>query len=349
MRSSPKHTLLICVVGVALVVIVGLTAIGIGPLRVPPGVTARICARQIGIPIETTWTAQQEAVVSKVRMPRVAVAAFVGAALALSGTLMQGLFRNPMASPNVIGVSAGGAFGASVALALGLAERWLWAVPGAAFVGALLASFVVYRIATLHGHTPVATLLLAGIAVTAFLGAATSLVIVICAQKQGWHVPGRILFWTMGDLGARLWKHVWMVAPPVLFAVGGAMFFRRDLNLMLLGEEQAKSLGVSAHRLKLWLLTFAALATGAAVSVGGMIGFVGLVIPHILRMIVGPDHRQLIPASIFGGAAYVIVMDLICRVIVAPGEMRIGILTSAIGGPFFLYLILRNRRETMHL
>jgi iron complex transport system permease protein len=189
--------------------------------------------------------------------------------------------------------------------------------------------------------------LLAGIAVAAIAGSATSFVVVM-TYRQSWQVGQQIVLWTLGGLDARRWIHVGMVACPVSVAAAGSLFLLRDLNIMLLGEEQARTLGVDARRLKLMALGLASMATGAAVAVSGLIGFVGLMVPHLLRMIVGPDHRPLVPAALIGGAVFLVVTDTLVRTL-APSELRLGIVTGALGAPFFLYLLIKNRDKAIHL
>lgn len=345
--SETQKIVLVCVVGLSLCALVILAAVALGSESIPLGTTLRILGERMGLDVDESWSPDQQAIVMQVRLPRVLVAAMVGAALAFSGALLQGLFRNPLASPSLLGVGGGGALGAVICIATGLAARSLWPLPLCAFAGALLTIFTVYALATTHGETPLATLLLAGIAVTAFVGAATSLVIVISAQHS-WDIGRQILFWTMGGLDARRWEHVTIAAIPIGAAVVGAVFFLRELNIMLLGEEQARTLGVDTRRLKIWILLLTSLATGAAVAVSGLIGFVGLLVPHLLRLILGPDHRRLIPATVFAGAVFLVVMDTLARWI-APTEMRLGIITGALGAPFFVVLLIRHRKKAIHL
>lgn len=292
---------------------------------------------------QTALSAQERAIIWHIRLPRVLTGALVGAALALSGALLQGLFRNPMASPGIIGVSTGGALGATSAIALGLSSLSLWAVPLMAFSGALLSGFLVYALATRHGRTPLATLLLCGLAMNSITGALTSLVLSFSVQE--WEIGRQILFWLMGDLTNRTWEHVAMIAPFLAVCAAASAFFPRELNLMMTGEESAMSLGVDTVRTKWLLLTVAAAAAGAAVAVAGVIGFVGLLVPHIVRLLLGPDHRQLLPASLLAGAVFLMGMDVLARILLRSQEIRLGILTSGLGGPFFLYLILRHRRR----
>ncbi len=296
---------------------------------------------------KTTLSAQERAIIWHIRLPRVLTGALVGAALALSGALLQGLFRNPMASPGIIGVSTGGALGATSAVALGLSSLGLWAVPLMAFSGALLSGFLVYALATRHGRTPLATLLLCGLAMNSITAALTSLVLSFSVQE--WELGRQILFWLMGDLSNRTWEHVAMIAPFLAVCAAVSAFFPRELNLMMTGEESAMSLGVDTVRIKRLLLTVAAAAAGAAVAVAGVIGFVGLLVPHIVRLLLGPDHRQLLPASLLAGAVFLMGMDVLARILLRSQEVRLGILTSGLGGPFFLYLILRYRRRAESL
>jgi iron complex transport system permease protein len=355
MSNSNRRGLMVCAVGLPLCAAVVLAAISIGTHTIRPATTLRILWHHSlgavgGAQNDSTssdWSPQQAAIVWHVRAPRVLVGAFVGAGLAFAGTLMQGLFRNPLASPGILGVSAGGALGAVACLALGWSAVSIWPLPACAFAGSLATILIVYALASYQGDTPLATLLLAGIAVTALAGSATSFVLVMSARDE-WHVAKEILFWSLGGLDARRWEHVAMVAAPTGLAAAGSLFFLRELNIMLLGEEQARTLGVDTSRLKLILLTLASMATGAAVGVSGLIGFVGLVIPHLLRMLVGPDHRVLVPTSLLGGAIFLVVTDTVVRSL-GPAELRLGIVTGALGAPFFLLLLIQHRNKAVHL
>ncbi|MFV1964262.1 MAG: FecCD family ABC transporter permease [Pirellulaceae bacterium] len=355
MENSRRRALVLCAVGVPICAAVILAAISIGSHPIRFSTTVRILWHHslaaAGVAgdeaVESNWSRQEAAIVWHVRAPRVLVAVFVGAGLAFAGTIMQGLFRNPLASPGILGVSAGGAFGAVLCLALGWAAHSIWPLPACAFAGSLATMLIVYTLASYQGDTPLATLLLAGIAVAALAGSATSFVIVMSARDD-WQVFKEIIFWSLGGLDARRWEHVAMVAAPTGLAVGGSLLFLRELNIMLLGEEQARTLGVDTSRLKLLLLMLASLATGAAVAVSGLIGFVGLLVPHLLRMLVGPDHRVLVPASLLGGAIFLIVTDTVVRS-VAPAELRLGIVTGALGAPFFLFLLIQHRNQSVHL
>jgi len=254
--------------------------------------------------------------------------------------VFQALFRNPMADPAIIGVSSGAALGAiAVILAGGGAALDGLGVSAAAFLGALATAFLVYRLARLGPSVQVATLLLAGIAVAAVISAVISLVMTFSGQQIR-----SIYFWLLGGLGARGWQSLAAATPFVLAGTAMALGTVRDLNLSALGEERAAQLGLEVERFKTTMLATGALLTAAAVSVAGLIGFVGLMTPHILRLAVGADHRRLIPASILGGAAFMVLADLAARTVVRPEEIPVGAVTAVLGGPFFLYLLRRERR-----
>ena len=336
------------VFGVLLMLLLLSTLLGLslGSVNVAPTTVATVLAAHV---LPQGWvdvsrvSEADDVVVWLIRTPRVLVAALVGAALALAGAQMQGLFHNPLASPDLVGTSAGGAFGAVLAIAGGLATRSLWYVPLLAFLGAMGALYAVYAIATQRGRTPVATLLLAGVALSALLGAATSLVISL--QSVNYQVAQEIVFWLMGGLDSRTWVHVGMIAPCAVLGALIALAVMRQLDVLLLGEEAAASLGVDVEHSKRLVLTSAALLTGAAVAVSGVIGFVGLVVPHMVRLLIGPAHRRLLPASALAGASFVIVADVLARTVMRPEELRLGIITAACGAPFFVYLLLTRARD----
>ncbi len=290
-------------------------------------------------------------IVVGVRLPRIVLAALVGFALAAAGTVMQGFFRNPMADPSIIGVSSGAAVGAvafivfPVALSTTVAVPLLGAVDvglsyGAgvslfAFVGALIAAFGVYAIATRHGRTPVATLLLAGVAVQTFLGAVISYL-----QLQAGESLRRIVAWLMGHLSGAAWSEVAVTAVvvPPLFVL--LLIYARDLNVLLLGEEEAQGLGIAVERTKRIMLGASALITAAGVAFAGVIGFVGLIVPHMLRLVVGPDHRVLIPTAALAGGSFLVAADTLARS--GSAELPVGVVTAAVGAPFFIYLLMNR-------
>ena len=286
-------------------------------------------------------SAVNRAIIWELRLPRVALAALVGAALAVAGATFQALFRNPMADPYVIGVSSGAALGATLALLLALNFRFLGvgAVPLLAFTGALGTVVVVYQLGRVGNAVSLLTLLLAGIAVGSFLSALVSLLVYFAGQRLH-----QVVFWLMGGFEGADWSKVRLALP--YFALGTAVILvhARELNALLLGEDTALHLGVEVERAKKLLLAGAALLTATAVAVSGLIGFVGLVVPHALRLLGGPDHRYLIPASALAGAALLVAADTLARTIIAPTELPVGLITALSGGPFFLY-ILRNRKK----
>jgi iron complex transport system permease protein len=280
--------------------------------------------------------ATAENIVRNLRLPRIALAAVVGFALAAAGTVMQGFFRNPMADPSIIGVSSGAAVGAVATIALPLAVPF--GLHTAAFVGAVVTAFAVYVLATENGRTPVATLLLAGIAVQTFLGAVVSYLLLQSGESLE-----EAIYWLMGRLHNARWSEVEATLPVALLGAGILLVFARDLNVMLLGEEDARSLGIAVERSKRILLAVASVLTAAAVAVAGVIGFVGLVVPHVMRLLVGPDHRILLPTSALAGATFLILADTLARA--AAAELPVGIVTAAVGAPFFLFLL---RRREVH-
>jgi iron complex transport system permease protein len=284
-----------------------------------------------------------EAIVWLIRVPRVLVAAVVGAGLATAGALMQGLFRNPLAEPSLTGVGPGAVLGAVTAFVAGWSSGSVITLPLAAIASALGALFIVYAMATRGGVTPITTLLLAGIAVGALLTALSTLMLSL--NIVTWQVAQEIVFWMMGGLDSRTWAHVWLSAPFVALGLVAARLLARDLDLLLLGEESAAALGVDVEPTKRLLVLTAALLTGASVAVAGMVGFVGLIVPHAVRLLLGPAHRTLLPASAMAGAAFLIACDLVARTIVPPIEIRLGVVTALCGAPFFLLLLLRRLRE----
>ena len=329
----------------ALVLAVGLVSLSLGPVDIPVSHVAWIVLSAIGIDVPEFGRTEQ-LVIEQIRLPRIIVGAVVGMALGVAGATMQGLFRNPMADPGIIGVSAGGALGAVIAIATGLAGLFFLALPAFAFLGAIGAAFLVYGIAVVGGHFSMATLLLAGVAVNAFLGAVVSSIILLQSDNEA--LRG-ILFWLAGGLDSRSWEHVRIAAPLILGSTLLLLLMARDLNLLMLGDDEARSMGVRVGATRVILLATAALATGAAVAVSGTIAFVGLVIPHILRLLLGPDNRVLIPMSALGGAVFVILADTVARTIIEPAEFRVGVLTAFVGAPFFILLLIKNKRQVYSL
>jgi iron complex transport system permease protein len=335
---------LAAVLGLLAAILAGVVviAVSVGAVTIPLPRVLRLLAAGLAGP--AGFADDPDAlIVWTLRVPRVLVAALVGAALAVAGAQMQGLFQNPMASPDVIATSTGGALGAVVAMVLGLARESLFWLPGFAFAGALGSLAVVYGLTTRRGRTPIAMLLLAGVALNALLGALTSFFITLTWVR--YEVAQEVLFWMLGGLSSRTWTHVWMAAPPIVAGMAASLLFARDLDLFVSGEETALTLGVDVERAKRRLIVISALLTGVSVAVSGVVGFVGLIVPHGVRLVVGPAHARLIPASALAGAAFLVVADLIARVALRPEEVSLGVITASVGAPFFLWLLARYRRE----
>jgi len=276
-----------------------------------------------------------------IRLPRMLVSMLVGSALASSGLVMQAYFRNSLASPGLLGVSSGGALGAVAVLALspllGFAAATLWALPLASVLGAFAATGAVLMLAQRGAGTE--RLLLSGVALNALLGAGTSFLLTTTAGH--FEVNAQILFWLMGGLESRSWEHVWMGVPAILVACLLLLPLGRAMDLLSLGEQSAQSLGVDVRRLRRQLIVLSTILTALATAVAGIVGFVGLVVPHVLRLAFGPDHRRLLPYSMLGGATFLLACDLITRTF--PLGLRLGVVTSLVGGPFFLWLLRRPR------
>ena len=277
----------------------------------------------------------------QIRVPRVLLAAAVGSSLAVAGAVFQGLFRNPMADPYVIGISSGAALGAVFAMLGGfqLALGGFGAVPLFAFFGGMATITLVYSMARVGRAVPVMTLLLAGIAISSFLSALVSLLTYFAGERLH-----QVVFWLMGGLGGATWHQVKVMVPYALAGYICVSLFSRELNAMLLGEETARNLGVDTEKVKKYLLAGASLLVAAAVSTSGIIGFVGLVVPHFVRLVAGPDHRFLLPASAVLGGSLLIATDTLARIVIAPSELPVGIITALIGAPMFVYLLKKRRQ-----
>jgi len=289
---------------------------------------------------------QTAMIVTEIRLPRVVLAILVGAGLGISGAAMQGLFRNPLADPGLVGVSSGAALGAVTIIVLGATWFHSWlsylgvaALPLAAFLGGLAVTSVIYRLSTRNGQTDVGLMLLAGVALNAITGAAIGLLSYFATAEQ----LRSLTFWSLGSLAGANWTSISMVSFPILLAVFGLPFAARGLNAFLMGEAVSAHMGYGVKHLKWSVIGLTALAVGAAVSVSGVIGLVGLVAPHIVRSLTGPDHRWVMPGSALVGAILVLGSDMVARSLLAPSEIPIGIMMSAIGGPFFLWLLMQRR------
>lgn len=279
------------------------------------------------------------------RIPRALTGVLVGFALGCAGAIMQGIFKNPMASPGIIGTSSGAALGAVLAIYFGLSAGSIYIVPLFSVTLAFLSLVVVLAIATTGGLTSRYTLLLAGIAFNSIFTALTSVVIILSSEQ--FDTARKVVSWLMGDLNNRSWEHVMIIAVIAVVAFLGSMLFSRDLNIIMVSEEQARNFGINVVLSRNFLLFFSALLTGGAIAVAGGIGFVGLIAPHMMRSFVGSDNRILIPAAGVLGSVMVVYADCLVR-IVGNGGLRIGVLTALLGGPFFLYLILRDRKKYVY-
>ncbi|WP_160289003.1 FecCD family ABC transporter permease [Pseudomonas knackmussii] len=320
-------------------------ALALGSVSLPLGDTLRALLHLSGVPVKVEGLEQAELIVGQLRLPRALMGLLVGALLALCGVAMQGLFRNPLADPGLIGVSSGAALGAALAIVFGAAIGGLPALLSpyllslCAFLGGLAVTWLVYRLGRRDGQTSVATMLLAGIALTAL----TSALIGLFSYLADDATLRSLTFWNLGSLNGANYPRLW---PLLVVGVLVAAWLPRRvdaLNALLLGESEARHLGFDVERLKVELIFCTALGVGAAVAAAGMIGFIGLVVPHLLRLVVGPDHRRLLPASMLGGAILLLLADLLARLALAPAELPIGIVMALIGAPFFLYLLLRSR------
>ncbi len=312
----------------------------IGAVRVPPGEVLGILLDHAGLPAPFEFTRQHEAVVWNIRVPRTLLALVVGAGLATAGCALQGIFRNPLADPGIIGVSSGAALGAVGVIILGVSPLGTWTTPAAAFAGGLALTLAVYALSRRDGRTEVVTLVLTGVALNAIAGGVIGFALFFATDAQ----LRNVVFWQLGSVGGATWAAVRPAALLALVALVPLMRYGHRLNLLALGEREAYHLGVDTERLRLEVIGLAALATAAAVSFAGIISFVGLVVPHMLRLMLGPDHRRLLPASALLGAAAIALADLAARTVVAPAEMPLGVVTALAGGPYFLWLIHRTRR-----
>ncbi len=328
--------------GAVLVVGVLLSAV-LGQLPVSPAEVVGSVLRAVGI--QNSWAPTDEIVESTlwvVRFPRIAMALTVGAALAVAGAVMQAIFGNPLAEPGVVGVSSGAALGAAIAIVLGVTALGSGGLAIFAFLGGLAATLLVYFVSRANGRTEVVTLLLTGIAVNAFAGAGLAFMLFVADSGS----REQIVFWQLGSLNGSRWNEVAIVA--VVGAIGTvvAVILGRRYDLLALGERNARHLGVNVEHLRVGSIVLVALLTGVAVAFVGIIAFVGLVIPHVIRMAIGPTHRPLIVASAFGGGALLVYADLLARLVVPGSDQPIGLLTSLIGGPFFFFLLFRQRQRS---
>ncbi|AHY44052.1 iron ABC transporter permease [Stutzerimonas decontaminans] len=344
MGSLVPVRFLFFVLGLLLLTAIWLS-LALGPLSLTLGDSLSAALRLLGAPIEQAGLEQAELVLAQIRLPRTLLGCAVGAVLALCGVAMQGLFRNPLADPGLVGVSSGAALGAAVAI---VGATFVPALPliwepyvlsAFAFTGGLGVTLLVYRLGRRDGQTHVATMLLSGIALTALAGAVVGLFTYLADDRT----LRSLTFWNLGSLNGASYARLW---PLLLITIAVALWLPRRakaLNALLLGESEARHLGFDVERVKRELVVCTALGVGAAVAAAGLIGFIGLVVPHLMRLLVGPDHRLLLPASALAGASLLLLADVAARLVIAPAELPIGIVTALLGAPFFLYLLLRER------
>ncbi|MEO9325893.1 iron ABC transporter permease [Nocardioides sp. C4-1] len=341
-RRPARNAVLLAVLGVGLV-LAALAAAGSGQSPIPFTEVLGSVLHRAGIDLlPLPAGARDDTTLWTVRFPRVAMALVVGAALGAAGALMQGVFGNPLAEPSVVGVSAGAAVAAAASITFSWTFAGEWTIAVCAFAGGLATTLAVYAMARADGRTEVVTLVLTGIAVNAVAGAGLAFLLFVADQQA----REQIVFWQLGSLNGSRWQYVAVVLP---FAVVGclvAMVCARRLDLLALGERQARHLGVDVERLRIVLIVVTALLTAAAVSFCGIVAFVGLVVPHVVRMVTGPGHRVVLPASMMAGALVLVVADTTARSFVRGADLPIGMLTSLVGGPFFFWLIRRTRRSS---
>lgn len=299
-------------------------------------------AHAAGLPIlqHVTVTPEQEAVLFHIRLPRTLVGLMVGAGLGISGAVLQGIFSNPLADPGIIGVSSGASVGAVLAIALGVTAVSVLSLPAFAFCGSMLAVGLTVSLSMRHGRIPVMTLLLSGVVVGMFLAACTAAILTVMNEQK----MQQYLFWTIGGLDYRRWDHVLLGIAPIGISACIMTLLARHLNLLAFGEVEARVAGMPVTAFRLLFLALASLTTAAGVCISGNIGFVGLVVPHMMRLLVGPDHRRLLPASLLAGGAFLVLCDSLGRLLLSGLEIRVGIMTAFIGTPYFLYLLRRHMK-----
>lgn len=327
-------------IALALLLLVVVLGASIGPAALAPGEVARaVLDRLPFVHLPTTLDQRQLAILWELRIPRVVLGALVGATLAVAGAAYQGVFRNPLADPYLLGVAAGAGLGATVAIVLrahGLPGALL---PVAAFLGAVVGVGLTYLLGRTVGDRTATTLILAGVAVASFLTAAQTFV-----QQRNAETLREVYSWLLGRLGTTGWGEVWLVVPYVVVSAAVILVHRRLLDVLAVGDEEAESLGVATGRVRITVVAAATLGTGAVVAVSGLIGFVGIIVPHTIRLLGGPSYRSLLPLSLVGGAAFLVGADLIARTVMAPAELPIGVVTAFFGAPFFILVLRTSRR-----
>ena len=345
MKNERKFFVILIILFIFLILSMGISLM-IGSANIGIDETLKIIGSRIPIlknfVDESNINSNVGLIIFKVRLPRIILGSLVGASLAICGAVFQGVFKNPMADPYVLGVSSGAALGATLTIVFGVSASFVGVsvTMMGAFIGSLIATIVVHLISSIGGKTPTTTLLLSGIALNLFLSSLISLMMSLNRDQVE-----RIVFWTMGSLASANGTKNIIVGIALMIGLVVFISHSKDLNLMLLGEDTAKNLGVNTEITKILLMVVASLVTGAAVSVSGIIGFVGIIVPHGVRLIIGPDHRKLLPLSALSGAVFLVITDTFARIIVAPGELPIGVVTSVFGAPYFMLLLYRKKKS----
>ncbi|MBP2000530.1 iron complex transport system permease protein [Paenibacillus shirakamiensis] len=324
-----------------------LICVGTGPVSLPIGQIARILLRQIpilGQGISIDWSPSSEQIVLNVRLPRIVLGMLVGASLALAGAAFQGVLRNPLADPFTLGVSSGSSLGAAVLIFFGWQYSLIGALtlPAVAFFSGVITLWIVLWLAKEKGKIPTESLILSGVVMQSFLGAVVAFLTAMSKKTIN-----EILYWTLGSLSLRGWSYTAILFPYVIVGLVVLWSYARRLNLLALGEREASHSGLDVERTKFIVLVVATLLTATAVSVSGVIGFVGLVVPHMIRMVTGPDYRLIVPLSAICGGIFMMWSDLAARMVLAPTEIPLGIITAFLGAPFFAYLLCRNKKQRM--
>jgi iron complex transport system permease protein len=341
-----KNPVILTGLGIILFVAV-IFSLTVGAVSIPARDVVIILLKNIGLASSAEVDATHEIVLTSIRFPRILMTLLIGGSLGISGAALQGLFRNPLVEPSLIGVSGGSAvsvvivivFGGSLSTTLGWFYQSL--LPLAAFAGGLIATFIVLKLSNESGRTNIAALILVGVAANALTGAAIGLAIFYADENQ----IRTFTFWTLGDLGGASWDKLLIGGPMLIASCITLLFYSRSLNALALGEAEAFHMGVNVERVKYSIIFFSALGVGVSVSFAGMIGFIGLIVPHLIRILFQPDHKLVLPASILGGALLLILSDLVARTVVSPAELPIGVVTGLIGAPFFIGLILNAKRK----
>lgn len=312
-----------------------------GAVKVPIPEVIKILLNKTGITDFEIMKKSFISIVYYVRFPRIMTAVIVGGALAVCGCTMQSLLKNPIADSGIIGISSGASLGAVISIALGLSSKYIFAMPLFSIFFSLVISAIVYRLSTLKGKSDNLLLILSGIAISSFVGAISSIILTNLMESQ----IKEYIFWSIGSLSGRRWEHFLFGIGPIIVLSFILLYHGKELNILLLGDEEAKSLGINIKKMRKKILVIVAVLTAVSVCISGNIGFVGLVVPHILRKIIGADNRKLLKGSFLTGAFFLTLSDLISRVILAPSEISVGIITSLIGAPYFIYLIIKIRKE----